>query len=154
MKLAANFSLAEFEASTTAAVRKIDNSIPQPLLPNVLALAAWLQTLRDRLTKHLDRPVAIRISSGYRGPALNKAVGGSKNSAHMQALAADITASGMTVDQLFTFIREHMDDLPADQVIHEFGRWVHVAVAPGGDKPRKQFLYAENGAGKTVYRLA
>jgi len=153
MKLTANFSLAEFEASTTAAARKIDNSIPQALMPNVITLANWLQALRDRLTKHLDRPVAIRVSSGYRGPALNKAVGGSKTSAHMQALAADITAVGMTVDQLFTFIREHMADMPADQVIHEFGRWVHVAVAPGGDKPRKQFLYAENGTGKTVYRL-
>lgn len=154
MKLTTNFSLEEFQASATARLHRIDNSIPSELMLNVQQLARWLQVLRDRLTKHLDRPVAIRISSGYRGPALNKAVGGAKTSAHMKALAADITATGMTVDQLFTFIREHMIDLPADQVIHEFGRWVHVAVAPGSDKPRNQYLFAENGTGKTVYRPA
>lgn len=154
MKLAPNFSLAEFEASATASAHKLDNSIPNDLMPNVQVLAGWLQVLRDRLTKHLDRPVAIRVSSGYRGPALNKFVGGSKTSAHMKALAADITATGVTVDKLFTFIREHMSDMPADQVIHEFGQWVHVGVAPSGTKPRNQFLFAENGTGKTVYRLA
>lgn len=154
MKLAANFDLAEFEASTTAAMQKLDNRIPEELMVNVRRLADWLQVLRTRLTIRLGRTVAIKISSGYRGPALNKAIGGAKTSAHMQALAADITASGLSVDELFAFIRDHMADLPADQVIHEFGRWVHVAVAPSDAKPRNQFLLAKNKAGKTVYQLA
>lgn len=154
MKIAPNFDLEEFQQSATAKVNRIDNTIPPELMQNVCALAEWLQLLRDKLTKQLGRPVAIKVSSGYRGPALNKVVGGSKTSAHMQALAADITAPGVSVDQLFEFIRTHMADRPADQVIHEFGRWVHVAVAPIGTEPRRQFLYAEKTKGKTVYRLA
>lgn len=155
MKLTANFSLAEFEQSSTAEARKIQNKIPSEMLQNVSRLAHWLQILRDRLTQHLGRSVAIRVSSGYRSPALNKAVGGSKTSAHMNALAADINAAGVSVDELFAFIQEHMQDHPIDQVIHEFGRWVHVGLAADASQNRKQFLYAEKSpAGKTTYRKA
>jgi zinc D-Ala-D-Ala carboxypeptidase len=34
--------------------------------------------------------IPFKITSGYRCPAYNKSVGGSKNSAHMRGLAADI----------------------------------------------------------------
>lgn len=154
MKLTDNFSLSEFEASDTAARLGIDNSIPKELMQNVVDLATWLQILRNRLTKHLDKPVSIIVSSGYRCPKLNKAIGGSATSSHMSALAADIKVPGVSVDSLFELIRELMQDMPADQVIHEFGRWVHVGLAKAKSRPRNQFLYARKQSGKTVYELA
>lgn len=154
MKLTDNFSLTEFEVSNTATRLGIDNSVPEELMPNLMAIATWLQVLRNRLTKRLNRQVAVTLTSGYRGPRLNKAIGGAKASSHMEALAADIKVSGLSVDELFELIRELMVDMPADQVIHEFGTWVHVAVAQLKATPRKQFLYAEKKAGKTVYRVA
>lgn len=154
MKLTDNFTLEEFEASDTAARMGIDNSVPKELMQNVVELAGWLQTLRNRLTKHLGKPASIVISSGYRSPALNKAVGGSSTSSHMSALAADIKVPGVSVDSLFELIRELMWDVPADQVIHEFGRWVHVGLAKAKSRPRNQFLYARKQSGKTVYELA
>lgn len=154
MKLTDNFSLSEFEASDTAARLGIDNSIPKELMQNVVDLATWLQMLRNRLTKHLGKPVSIIVSSGYRCPKLNKAIGGSANSSHMSALAADIKVPGVSVDSLFELIRELMWDMPADQVIHEFGRWVHVGLAKAKSRPRNQFLYARKQSGKTVYELA
>ena len=154
MKLTDNFSLSEFEASDTAARLGIDNSIPKELMQNVVDLATWLQMLRNRLTKHLGKPVSIIVSSGYRCPKLNKAIGGSATSSHMSALAADIKVPGVSVDSLFELIRELMWDMPADQVIHEFGRWVHVGLAKAKSRPRNQFLYARKRSGKTVYELA
>lgn len=154
MKLTDNFSLSEFEASDTAARLGIDNSIPKELMQNVVNLATWLQILRNRLTKRLGKNVPIIISSGYRCPKLNKAIGGSATSSHMSALAADIKVPGVSVDSLFELIRELMWDMPADQVIHEFGRWVHVGLAKAKSRPRNQFLYARKQSGKTVYELA
>lgn len=152
MKLTDNFSLKEFEVSDTAARLGVDNSVPKNLMPNIITLASWLQVLRNRLCKHLGKEVQIVVSSGYRCPALNKAIGGSKTSSHMSALAADIRVPGLSVDTLFSLIDELMWDMPADQVIHEFGRWVHVGLAKA--RPRNQFLYAEKVAGKTLYRVA
>lgn len=144
-QLTANFRLSEFERSETATQHGIDNSVPDALLPNVKRLAEFLQELRDTL--NLKR---IVISSGYRGVALNKMVGGVTTSSHSQALAADISVPGMTTEELFQAICN--SGLEFDQVIQEFGRWVHVGLST--DKPRGQKLRAtKNSAQKTVYTL-
>lgn len=154
MKLTPHFSLPEFEISDTAKYFKVSNRVPQHLLGHAQQLANWLQTLRDRLSAHYGKPVPVSITSAYRSPEVNKLVGGSSTSSHMTCLAADIHARGVSIDDLFSFIRTHMADHPADQVIHEFGRWVHIGLAAPQTKPRQQFLYAEKKAGKTVYRQA
>ncbi|MNQ34129.1 Peptidase M15 [compost metagenome] len=144
-QLTANFRLSEFERSETATQHGIDNSVPVALLPNIKRLAEFLQELRDTL--NLKR---IVISSGYRGVALNKMVGGVTTSSHSQALAADISVPGMTTEELFQAICN--SGLEFDQVIQEFGRWVHVGLST--DKPRGQKLRAtKNSAQKTVYTL-
>lgn len=153
MKLTPNFALSEFEFSDYAARNGLDNRVPNDLMWNVARVARWLQLLRDRLAARLG-VMPIVITSGYRGPKLNKAIGGSKTSAHCDALAADFHVPSMSIDSLFTFIREEMADAPFDQVIHEFGRWIHVGLAGPNVQPRNQFLYAEKVAGKTVYRNA
>lgn len=144
-QLTPNFRLSEFERSETASQHGIDNSVPKNLLLNVKKLAVFLQELRDRLAlKRID------ISSGYRGDALNRMVGGVTTSSHCEALAADISVPGMTTEELFQAICK--SGLEFDQCIQEFGRWVHVGLSTG--KPRKQMLRAtKNSSNKTVYTL-
>ena len=69
MQLSKNFALAELTYSDTAKARGIDNSLPPYLMSNTKALAERLQLIRDGLG------VPITISSGYRCPELNTAVG-------------------------------------------------------------------------------
>lgn len=154
MKLTPNFALAEFEVSDTARQHGISNTVPSHLMAHAQQLANWLQVLRDRLSAHRGVQTPIIITSAYRSPEVNRLVGGSATSSHMTCLAADIHARGVSIDELFAFIRTSMRDHPADQVIHEFGRWVHVGLAQPNATPRKQFLYAEKQAGRTVYRHA
>jgi uncharacterized protein YcbK (DUF882 family) len=72
--------------SQTAARMGIDNTPTPEILKNLRIMAAKLEEIRSLLG------VPVLVSSGYRCPALNKAVGGSKGSAHLLGLAADITA--------------------------------------------------------------
>jgi zinc D-Ala-D-Ala carboxypeptidase len=53
------------------------------------ALIIALQTIRDHTG------LSIRINSGFRSPAHNKAIGGATNSLHTLGLAADIVIVGM-----------------------------------------------------------
>ena len=69
MQLTAHFSLEELIASETATRSGIDNTPPSELMPNLRALADGLEKVRAALG---GRP--IHINSGYRCPALNKAV--------------------------------------------------------------------------------
>lgn len=155
MKLTDNFSRHEFTKSRTALKKGIDNSIPFALMENVITLAKWLQVLRDRLCEHYGREIYIKINSGYRCPELNKIIGGSKNSAHVNALAADIEATSISPYELVCFIKDYMSDCPVDQVILEFDSWVHI----GLDEPeymRNLFLEAhcikQFGKSKVKYR--
>ena len=94
---------------------------------------------------HLKRPVVI--TSGYRSPALNRAIGGSPTSHHMQGRAADLIVPGITplaVCQAASQLK-----LPCVQIIHEFGRWTHLSVAISNE--RTQLLTAKLKQGKTVY---
>lgn len=125
MQLSKNFALADLTHSDTAKARGIDNSLPPYLISNAKALAERLQLIRDALG------VSITISSGYRCPELNKAVGGSKASQHQLCLAADIHAKGYTAQQLFEFISG--SNFGFDQLILERvggKEWVHISVQP------------------------
>lgn len=125
MILTKNFTLAELVYSNTAKARGIDNSLPPYLMRNAQALAERLQFIRDTLG------VPITISSGYRCPELNKAVGGSKTSQHQLCLAADIHAKGYTAQELFEVIAG--SNFGFDQLILEKvggKEWLHISVQP------------------------
>jgi hypothetical protein len=78
----------------------------------------------------------IRITSGFRCAQVNSAIGGSKTSAHMSGLAADINASGLTPRHLADKIVA--SSLSFDQLILEFGSWVHLGLSNTGN--RRQVL--------------
>ena len=71
-KISSHFDLSEFTTSQTAARRSIDNTPPPDVIERLKHTAQWLEGVRTLLG------VPIIISSGYRSPALNKAVGGAK----------------------------------------------------------------------------
>lgn len=127
------FTVAEFVRSDTADRRAIDNRLPKELLPNVQAL---VNNVLDPLREAYGKP--IRVNSGFRCPALNKAVKGSATSDHMTGRAADITGGSPAENKkLFYMIQEL--GLPFDQLIDEkHFSWVHVSYREGAN--RKQVL--------------
>jgi len=88
-----------------------------------------------------DKP--ILVSSGYRSPAVNAAVGGSKSSAHMSGLAVDFSCPGFgTPRAICVALSPHMKKLGVDQLIYEYDTWVHLGLT--GGTPRHQALTIDN----------
>jgi zinc D-Ala-D-Ala carboxypeptidase len=149
MQLSKNLALSEVTRSETAKRRGISNMPTPEHIENFKKLAENVfQPIRD----HFGVP--IRISSGYRSAALNKAIGGASSSQHCQGEAIDIDMDGTTVTnaQIFNYIK---DNLNFDQLIWEFGTdtnpdWVHVSYDSAG-KQRKQILKAIKKGGATSY---
>jgi hypothetical protein len=115
-----DFSLRKMIHSDTATRRGIQN-IPNEKQTNALTALCEnvLQPLCDKLG------VSIRVSSGFRCVALNRVVGGAPNSQHLRGEAADIHAKGYTANELFHLIL--LSGIEFDQVIEEFGEWVHIS---------------------------
>lgn len=123
------FSFAEFERSETAARLGIDNAVPAALRGNVEVL---VDRVLDPLREAWGKPIVV--TSGYRCPALNKAVGGSGTSHHMRGMAADIS-TGDRVENRKLFQKIIDLGLPFTQLIDEKGfQWVHVSLDPGNVK--------------------
>ncbi|HLU77914.1 MAG TPA: D-Ala-D-Ala carboxypeptidase family metallohydrolase [Burkholderiales bacterium] len=129
-RLSQYFTLAQLTRSETARQRGIDNTPPAALLSNLERLAAGLDAVQALLGHPLE------ISSAYRCPALNEAVGGTAHSQHCQGLAADFVCPGYgeppAVAQAIA-----TSALDFDQCILEFGRWVHLSFSP---TPRRRLL--------------
>ena len=144
MKLSPNFTLDEMVVSQTGSRLGLHNVPPPWAIKELQRLATLiLQPLRD----HLSRPIVV--TSGYRSPDVNVAVGGAANSAHLDGRAADIIVPGMTPLEVCFAIKDL--GLPFDQLIHEFRAWTHVAVAREGAAPRRELLTAIRGPYRTVY---
>ena len=134
MKLSNNFDLAEFVKSDTATRLGIDNTPTFQEVENIARLVVnVLQPLRNAYGK------PITVNSGYRCPALNKAVGGSTTSSHMKGEAADITAGSKEENkELFELVKKL--NLSFDQLIDEKDfSWVHVSYRKGNN--RNQILH-------------
>ena len=136
MNLTAHFSLEELTASETAARKGIDNTLPTELRPNIERLAHGLESIR----LYLNLP--IHVNSGYRCPELNRAVGGSKTSSHVLALAADIICPKLGDPLVLCRAIAGMPDLECDQIIYEYGPkgWAHVGFSPPSKIARHQLL--------------
>lgn len=132
-----NFALEELTASATAKAQGIRNEPGQTCLISLCALVhRVLQPLREAMGE------PIKIGSGYRSLALNKAVGGVSNSQHMRGEAADLCIDGDLAKgrRWFEWIRTHCD---FDQLILEHNAkdtyWVHVSYRADG-KNRRQVI--------------
>ena len=150
MQLSKHFNLKEFTKSETAIRKRIDNT---PNLEHTNNLKLVCENLLEPVREHFGKPV--RINSGYRGPALNTAVGGSAKSQHCNGEAVDFEIDGLANPELAKWVAEYCD---FDQIILEFydpkegpnSGWVHASYSKG--KNRKQKLTAVTVSGKTVYK--
>jgi hypothetical protein len=140
VNLTDHFTLEELVASQLAARRRLDNRPGPAELANLRRVAALLEQIRALVGGPLT------VSSGYRSPAVNAAVGGARNSAHLQGLAADITAPGIAPKALAALVRD--SDIQFDQLIYE-GTWVHVGLSAGA--LRREVLTATFAPGGVVY---
>lgn len=128
------------EEMTITQVRDVDNSCPPTLIIHLRNTAIVLEQVREILG---GRP--ITVNSGYRCPAVNKAVGGADNSAHMQAYAVDFICPSFGTPLDICRALE-ASRLGFDQVIEE-GTWVHISIAP---PLRRQILTKQPGGGYSV----
>ncbi|MCQ2246424.1 MAG: D-Ala-D-Ala carboxypeptidase family metallohydrolase [Bacteroidaceae bacterium] len=147
MQITEHFKLSEFERSETAKRLGIDNSVPKELLPNIKALCEKvLEPLRAEINKSPfkgDRGgLPVIISSGYRCPALNRAVGGADKSQHMKGEAVDIHLPSIeTGRKWLTFI---LENLRFDQLIWEHDThgtyWIHVSLCINDADNRQKYI--------------
>lgn len=138
--LSQHFKLWEFVISQTAQRKGIDNSPNEIVINNLRILC---ETILEPARSALG---PLRVSSGYRSEALNKAVGGSSTSAHQFGWAADILPINCSK---IDFAKWVIHNVPFDQVILEFGTktnpsWIHVSADP---LKRKQVFQILNGTG-------
>lgn len=123
MNLSPHFTLAELTVSETAARRGIDNDPPPDVVERLKHTALCLEAVRILLG------APIVVSSGYRSPALNAAIGGAQNSDHTRGDAADFICPGFGAPS--TIVSALKDSgIQFDQLIEEFGRWVHISFGP------------------------
>lgn len=128
------FTMEEMLRSTTATRRHIDN------VPTAEQAANIIDTCQqaDQIRELLGHP--MQVTSGYRSPKLNTAIGGSKTSSHMQGLAMDFICPGFgTNEEVLKAIK--MSGIPVDQCILEYpdspSGWVHIGFGP---EMRHQYL--------------
>jgi zinc D-Ala-D-Ala carboxypeptidase len=114
------------------------------IVQNLMALG---KAVYDPVCEHFK--MKIPITSGYRNNAVNKGIGGSKTSQHVQGQALDLDPdgrNGVSNAELFRYIRSELD---FDQLIAEYGTdqnpaWVHVSFVTHR-KNRKQVLRKRYG---------
>jgi len=150
-QLSEHFTLDEMLRSDTATEKGITEQYtpPQDVINNLSYLCLQvLEPLRIKISAALGTDTPIIITSGYRCPRLNQAIGGANNSQHELGQAADTHVNGMSIEQWYQFIKG--SGVNYDQLIQEFGKWAHVSCKPNG-APRKENLRATVVDGQTVY---
>ena len=127
------FTIKELCKSSTATQKGIDNTPNSEIVSNLEQL---VDKVLDPLREEFGEPIIV--NSGYRSPALNKAVKGAANSQHVSGQAADIT-TGSKFGNKRLFILAQKLDLPFDQLIDESNySWIHISHSP---RNRKQVLH-------------
>ena len=168
MRLSKNFTLHELCFSTTALRRGIDNSPTKEGVYKLRLLATeLLQPIRDRIG-------ALRVTSGYRSPELNKAIGGSfkiddngnyvpkSQHCHFEAVDLQFVKRG-NMDNLKIYNAVIDGAIEFDQMILEFGEgatrdkdsdnpaWIHISWKVEGNRRQVLVAYKDEN-NKTKYR--
>lgn len=135
-----HFTIEELCHSNTARQKGIDNISTPEIRQNLETL---ILRLLDPVRSEWGSP--ITVTSGYRCPELNRAVGGAVSSQHMKGEAADITAGNREKNRrLFEQITRmaQTGQLRFDQLIDEKNyQWIHVSYRADGN--RNQILHLQ-----------
>jgi putative chitinase len=148
-KLTEHFALEEMTVSPTAKRLGIPNT----------PTAEHIENMRYCCEKILEPVRAkfgpVSINSSYRAPLVNKAVGGSKTSQHVNGQAIDFEVKGVSNKVVADWVA---DNLEFDQVILEFytagdknSGWVHASIKKGGGNRKQRLIATKSKAGGTKY---
>lgn len=144
IKLSEHFSLAEM-CKTEVELKNVPN---EAQVKNLKRLCGWLEMLRSEWNKRYgEGNDPIIINSGYRSPAVNKAVGGVATSNHLTGCAADIRVAG--IEQLIRYAtilldisNESQEDF--DELLIERSPkgtyWLHFAVRPSNNRRKVSLI--------------
>ncbi len=121
MNLSPHFTLEEATFSETAIRLGINNQPSAQQLANMVSAATQLEAVRA-----FSGP--LRVNSWLRLPEVNVAVGGARASSHMDGWAIDCSSTTHTPYQLCQMVKSA--GIKFDQMIHEYGRWMHISFAP------------------------
>ena len=147
IKLTDHFTLSEM---CSTSVQTADHNFPsQEVISNLKRLTKWLEMLRDEWNKRYgEGNDPIIINSGYRSPAVNKAVGGVATSNHLTGCAADIRVLGN--EQLVRYATilldisdesgEAFDELIFEHNSRTGNYWLHFAVRAKGNRRKIKFI--------------
>jgi len=148
-QLTPHFTLAEMIVSPTAKRLGLPNT-PTP---------AHIENMRYCCEKILEPVRAkfgpVQVNSSYRAPAVNKAVGGSATSQHVNGQAIDFEVPGVDNKKVADWVA---DNLEFDQVILEFytagdknSGWVHASIKKEGGNRKQRLIATKSKAGGTKY---
>lgn len=150
MQLTEHFTLAEMTVSPTAKRLGLSNT---PTPEHIENMRYCCEKILEPVRKHFGRPV--QVNSSYRSPLVNKAVGGSKTSQHVNGQAIDFEIPGIDNKVVADWIG---DNLEFDQVILEFytagdknSGWVHASIKKEGGNRKVRMIASKSKAGGTVY---
>lgn len=138
------FTLQELVASNKAKELGIDNT---PSFEDVERLDILVEVFLDPLRKAWGKPIIV--TSGYRCPKLNKAVGGSDTSVHKIGFAADLQTAG-SFDDFRDFVVSWVEtsNIGFDQILLEKDKktgekWIHVGLCSNNGSQRRQIKVME-----------
>ena len=156
LKLTEHFSLSEM---CSTSVQTADHNFPsQEVITNLKRLCGWLEALRTRKNQYakLSTPLhtgrgegeGLYINSGYRSPAVNKAVGGVATSNHLTGCAADIRCTGIEQAIVYAFHllmisrdwKEDFDELLVEHNSRTGIYWLYFAVRPNNNRRKIKFI--------------
>lgn len=125
MKLSKHFTLDELLITKHKDLKALQETEVKPFLNNLYIICNYiLEPIRNYYK------VPVTITSGFRGKALNKRVGGNINSDHCKGLAADFIVKDKKVDEVFNDIKDGKIDICYRQLIKEIidgKEWIHIA---------------------------
>lgn len=134
------FTQKELIASTEAYKRKIDNTPSEEIKEHLEELIEFMNGIRSAWGS------AIIVTSGYRCPELNAAVGGAKKSAHQSGYAVDCVPANNKKKEFFEFCKEYLKTRDFDELIFERSGtriWIHIALKSIDGKQRKKIKTLE-----------
>lgn len=120
MKLSKNFTLEEAIFSQTASRKRWSNIPNENVIRNMKFAASQMEIIRAIFNQ------PIIVTSWYRSNALNSAIG--SNGDHPTGFCIDFKIHGLTIKEIVDAINH--SGVKYDQLINEFGRWVHISFHP------------------------
>lgn len=148
MQLSPHFSFAELTTTGNVALLESNRATATKFIKQLKYTAGALEECRAVIGEGLT------ITSGYRMPELNKAVGGSATSKHTQGLCADFKPVSMSVKEAFKKLISNKDKLHSVRKVIIEGvkgkEWIHLQSKTVSTEPMEFFATTD---GKTYQEV-